>query len=367
MNKSELQRRVDESYPPTMTFNVDTFSPTLVLADRVKIIAREFDGFFRGYRLLDVGCSQGWFALNHAANFSDTVALEPEDEAFEVADAIFAHRGTNEHLRVLHSSFREYWDNARFDRIFLGNTWHHVFREFGDNSWIKKLAALSNGDVLVEGPKDTHCKDFAGRTTVYPPALFNTFCETMSEHFELVKEVPAVRYTPGRHVMLWRRKEPMAHAEREIEKSFRADEHTSSNEVTVFLASTSPVSNGMLRFCDGGWVEELIDDKVWRRGQNDRKIFRLHCKHNEYLARFGYVDLDPGTINFTRKDCLHFDKSGLAPIVTLQDAHVSLYKKLFRQSYKAKADLPLESILHALRSRSVPTAMEAFRCAAASI
>jgi hypothetical protein len=310
-----------------MTFRVGDLEPTKVLAERVAIIRQHFPDFFQGDRLLDVGCAQGWFSLAHQDCFRKIVAIDGDSQNIEICHGL----ALSNRIEFQEVSFRDFWSHEPFDKIYMGNVAHHVFREIESHDWIAKLAALSLGDVLIEGPKTTACLDL--KREGYSKT-FDTFCNRMETHFDLVREAPAVSYTPDRYVMLWRRRVPNARAEEEIEKSYHEDKYTRSTPVSVFLAATSPASNGLLRLTEGGWVEAFCHEKPFKYFENEAAIFERHCKHNAYLARLGYVDIDPGTINFFRGSLKLFDKGAVMPIALLEDIHVAAYRKLFEQSYR---------------------------------
>jgi hypothetical protein len=243
----------------------------------------------------------------------------------------------------------------------MGNVAHHVFREIKSHDWIAKLAALSSGDVLIEAPKTTACLDL--QREGYSKA-FDTFCDRMKEHFDLVREVPAVSYTPDRHVMLWRRRASNGHAREQIAKYYHEDKYTRSTPVSVMLAATSPASNGLLRLTEGGWVEAFCHEKPFKYFENETEIFRVHCEHNVYLARLGYIDIDPGTINFFRGSLKLFDKSAVMPIALLEEIHAAAYRKLFDQSYRSIAPDTLDMVIEAIGLKSSPEVQIAFALAA---
>lgn len=354
MTVDAMQRQVDDAYPPTHTYRIGwPPTPTGVLAERAAIIAREFPQFFYGERLLDVGCSKGFFAFAHAHEFGEVIGVDADADAIALCRGLRVHCG--QRPQFLNIGFRDYFSAQRFDRILIGNGPHHLYREIGGHEWINKLAALSSGLVLTEGPVDITCPDLVKQPDTYK-ADYNHFGSMMWRHFDLLKRVPSVSYSPGRHMMLWRRKRLAPEATGPFfAKQFRHDEYTDNNEVDVFVASTSPISNGMVRFVEGGWQEMRDDAKPFRYFENERQLFALHCGHQVYLAKLGYVDIDPATINFFRGSLWHFDKSCVMPIRRMRARHAAAYTRLLAQSYRDPNITGIAERLHAALSSGIAT------------
>jgi predicted RNA methylase len=328
-----LQAWIDNAYPPTDTYDIGPPPmPTGVLAKRVLTHAETAGGFFYGDRLLDVGCSKGYFSFANESKFGEVVAIDSNPAAIGRCRDLAAHYGSRVYFEA--SSFRDFHAPRPFDRIFIGNGPHHMYREIGSHDWTAKLAALSCGLVLTEGPVDCACPDIAKEPNVYH-ANFAEFDKSMRRYFTLLSRRPAVQYTPGRVVSLWERK-PMTVPDgiRVFHKHYKLDEYCQPDEVSVFVASTSPISNGLLAIDSTGWTEARFPQRpVPDDGRNERTVWRQLCRHQQYLARLGYTDLDTGVINFipTAAGLRLFDKSAVVPISTLSPKQVEVYFTVLRK------------------------------------
>ena len=194
-----------EAYPPTHQYNSFTMVPKGPLKERVEIITNNLPSFFIGNRLLDVGCSWGYFSFANARNFHRIIALDKNEKCIEYCNK----KNKYAHLQFLQTGFRDYTSAIPFDKIFLGNAVHHIFMEIGDWSWIPKLHALSDGEVLVEGADTTQCKDIRECIPFDKHGIYNKFQEEMSKYFVLKRKIHTTSYTPDRYLMLYdKRKRP---------------------------------------------------------------------------------------------------------------------------------------------------------------
>ena len=274
---------------------------------------------------MDIRCNKGFFTYYYSKNFNDVVGIEPDEKYLGIHTYLF-----KSNISILNCSFRDFVSTSTFDRIFIGNGPHHLFNEINGHEWIAKLAALSTDLVLTEGSVDNTTQDFLG----YPNS-YNTFFSDMCKYFECVLSVPSVSYTPGCSITLWKRL-PFIKTDSSvciIEKKFRCTSYINNNRVSVFIASTSPISNGLIGFTKNGWTELFSNKIPFRYFENERELFSLHCQHQRYLYKLGYWDLDPATINFFRDSNKLFDKSDVMPISNITQYHIEGYKKLFLQSY----------------------------------
>ena len=372
MKAEELQAKINIGYPPTHKFIVaqdNNLIPTGVLGERVKIIACAFPEFFSGERLFDIGCNKGYFSHANADRFDRIVAIDWDPDLIDICEHL--HRIDRPKLvcypAFLPAMFRDFAWSTRFDRVFIGNGPHHLYREIRGHEWTAKVAALCSDLLLTEGAHTRECRDIAKEPDVYGPD-FDRLDDELGRYFTMVKRVPAVRYTPDRFVTLWKRKQmALDQSQNLFRKKYRHDGYVDNNEVTIGIAATSPISNGLLGFTQDGWLEAFDGSDPYRYFENERELFQLHCEHEIYLARLGYIDIDPATINFWKPSNVYFDKSGVVPICDLPNPQPQpAYILLLRQSYKDPTVLhavEAAKIKEAFWSRSPTQLEEAFKCA----
>jgi len=389
----EAQHYIDVEYPPTMTFNVDTLEPTKVLKERVDLISQHFPSFFQGNRLLDVGCSKGYFSLSSAHNFREIEAIDSDDSCVALCRMLNAHKN----VRFLHTSFRNYITYKQFDRIFIGNTAHYLFMEIEGWEWICKLAALSCGFVLIEGATSTECKDMKELIPERLQRKFGKFLEVIQRYFYLIDMIPSVSYTPDRYLMLCKRKQPPRFEasalpcikvfKKDLFKTYLTKYRTHSYSLfmkkivakiikfrepiwrdmnRIRVAAMSPISNGMIgEIWDQGkmvgWLESYSRRRKYRYFENEKELFKKICIHNIFLSKLGYVDLDSATINFFKGSKLLFDKSSVFPISHLQEKSIDVFAVLLRQSYKTINEEAVEKIVAAIKTNDPATVEQAFR------
>lgn len=191
---TSAQKAIDAyKYPPTHTYDVRTLEPRSPMKERVERILECCPQLFGGSKFLDVGASKGFFSLKAAEKARLVVSVEPDEWALATWKGI-----RPENVSVLNMSFQDVQPAITFNRIWIGNGHHYLYRE--DLFWISKVSGLcsSNAHVVIEGPTGPECpdmKDF-GR------------CQTEEElveamrlnDFKLVKRVESTSYTPGRAI-----------------------------------------------------------------------------------------------------------------------------------------------------------------------
>ena len=367
MKMGNIQVQIDSTYPPTHTYSVDPkrfLEPSKVLAERERIRREHFPDFFSGARLLDVGCNKGYYSLVGAASFGEVVGIDPQEKCVELCRQV-ADQGHIANARFQRCGFRDYWDREPFDKIFIGNGPHHLYREIGSHDWVEKLAALSSSWVLIEGPLTRQCPCIKRAPERYP-ADFDTFVPRMERHFVMHKKVPSCRYTPQRFVVLWERRKLQVYSGKLFRKAFRKDTYGNNTRVSVAIAAASPISNKIVAWTDDGWAETYCPHRPYKMGENAAALYRRHCLHNAYLARLGYIDIDSATINFFTKTDVYFDKSAVIPIALITEKHVEAYFMLRDRSFgeEIAGDEGLRSrISTALKSKEPSQIEEAFKWA----
>ena len=197
-------------YPPTHTYNLSPLYPTGILEKRMQIIERVCPNLFEGESFLDVGANKGYFMMRATQKCERVWAVEPDFSCCHVLLEIMPPGKVSLHCGTFGNfhEIREIPEVRLFDRVFIGNGHHYPYKEAGNWSWVDKLADLSTGIVVLEGPTGMECKDML-RTfpTEELRAGFNweAMQAAFEPHFELKDKVPTYGYTPDRYVIrMWR-------------------------------------------------------------------------------------------------------------------------------------------------------------------
>lgn len=381
-----LNFRCPTEYPPTHQYNTFTMKPSGPLKERLEIIESEFGEFFKGHRLLDVASNWGFFSFHHAKHFEEIVGIDVNSNCILFCNK----RNRYSHLSFEHSSFRDYSTPLAFDKIFVGNVAHHLFMDVGDWSWLAKLHAFADDQVLIEGAESTCCKDIYEMVPKELHCEFNKFEQEMSRYFDLVKKVKTTSYTPNRYLMLYKKKNMLPKHQLnsfKIKKlysvqDFKVFETENNTIVKVYvrdpralqiwsglmrirLASNSSVTNNMtgevyVGSRHVGWTEAKLPGDSYKYFENEKELWNLICQHNIFLSKNGYVDLDTATINFNKKTNLLYDKSCVFAIKNLLPESVDVMPILFNQSYMLCGSF-FQDIVSAIKSQDSKKVESSFR------
>ncbi len=181
---------------------MDGLIATGELRKRLDVIEQNFPDFFTG-DLLDVGCNKGFFELYHRGPVTGIDMIE------KYVDLCRDLRPDGE---FQHCSFGKFETDRTFDRIFIGNGPHYPFIEYGGWSWVEKLARLSVGQILLEGPTGMEGRD---AKNCIPPEIASEFTrskmrEAFKPQFFFIKEVPSPLV--DRYFSLFVKKDELVHA-----------------------------------------------------------------------------------------------------------------------------------------------------------
>lgn len=323
-----LQNEIDNlAYPPTHTYDLETLTPTNVLADRMHLLPVDF---FKGKRLLDIGCNKGFFSLYASDKFNEIVGIDITKEFVDLCNKL-----KKPNMTFLNKTFKIYSSRRQFDRIFIGNTHHYLFVESEGWNWIHKLAALTEmgGQVLIEGPVSMECADMYKCIPENLRHLFNyeEFIKHMDIYFDLEIKKPTTNYTNNRYIMLFKRKQLVKPTENFFKKTYRLQLESC---VSTQIAASHPIATKVLWFDNEVWYDELINETPYKFFENEKEILSLLCDYQIHLIDMGYIELDMATINFFKPSNKHFDKNGVIPVTALNDVTVDLFKMMFTNSYK---------------------------------
>jgi len=351
INFKKLQLELNQiDYPPTRIYSLNPLEPLGVLKKRTMIIKSIAPNFFKGERFLDIGCNKGYFSLLASQNAKEVISIDIDDQFVQ-----FCQKIKSVNMRVYKTGFRNFIADGEFDRIFIGNTHHYIFKEANGWDWIYKLAALSCGEVLIEGPIDMRCQDMfnAIPKELQQEFTFEKFMGVMEKFFILKKKIPTVSYTPDRYLMYFQRKPDLFQTKLiSIEKIQGAKLLKENENSQVFLVKLpqfnkpvvakifknippylkmsiaterfSPISNGAIgsiykgdKFA--GWVEPYTPGGAYAYRENEHTLFLRICDHEIFLSRLGYFDTDCATINFFRETDKLFDKGAVMPISNISE------------------------------------------------
>ncbi len=378
MNAAEKQIALNQmTYPPTHSYKFDGFIPTDQLKVRVGHINKEcpsFLGFCKDF--LDIGCNKGFFAFHALSNLKcNTVdAIDNRREFIDLCTLL--DTGRKNHVHFEHTGLRDFHSDKQYDRIFVGNVNHYLFSEAsGTYDWVYKLAAMSRGLVLVEGPMDMNCPDMSGVFDLpeYEDRFTReAFLEKMLEFFDLVHHCPAVSFEPGREMTLWCRKENKffrTYQEKDIinnrtiaktstsnifgtvlnkqsciAKVYRDmnDNHRNAMHTANILPHTSDPVGIMVdgQYVFKGWIEKEADPLL-QYLHSFEELWSLHCRHQLILLNCGYIDTDMALSAFLVRDekAIIIDKNGVIPFTTLKggdSSHGNIYFKAMRDRFSVK-------------------------------
>jgi len=356
------------AYPPTHTYILDDLKPTGILQERFGVINRLAPDFFiRKKRFLDVGCNKGFFSLYGSQCFDEVVGIDNSPEFIELCTKL-----KRPNTEFILTDFRDYTPEKRFDRILLGNVHHYLFRSCGGWEWLYKLAAISKGLVIIEGPVDMSCPDmpnvFSG--DIREHFNYGEFIEIMSRFFVLRAKIPTVAYTPGKYVMVFERKPDWTEnifelsnlpvietfKENRFTKVFATKDNLVSKIILFYekdifsrinMARMSPISNDIVGAVHSngkwtGWLEQKLAGRLFQQHENEIELFKLHCRNQVFLARNGYLDFDVTPINFLKEEksgkIVWFDKNQVNPISKLEprlyDLEIGWYFKYLKNGFE---------------------------------
>lgn len=369
------------SYPPNHSYTLQPFAPvgdTKIRLEKIKLLDSEF---FTGHNFLDIGCNKGFFSLTALSTFETVTSIDNDNRFTDLLKSFDIE------LNVVNKSFRNFTTDQTFDKIMIGNVAHYLYNESGWD-WIAKLAVLSTGKVLIEGAIDMKCDDMKIAIPKEKQAKFNEFQKEIKKYFRLVTATSSI--SPDRYVMLYERKHNqfmnvIHYKKMNVKSVIKNDEHQMvldlGDEVAkinkmkesqwfpiiknnINMARLSPISNGVTGIIEKkgvfvGWTEKKTHIKINPYKEEQEKIFKQICRHQQFLARNGYVDCDCATINFFVDGTL-FDKSMVIPISEMQNKIIDYYITYLNQSFDLEL-LVQEKIIYALKSKDSVVLESTFR------
>lgn len=305
---------------------------------------------------MDVGANKGYYSLRAQREGMRAECIEPNRDASYLLETLglITYRG----------SFAWYPIERRFDRVFLGNCHHHITEKSQGWQWLAKLAALTEdgGLVLVDGPDQT-CPDLTPTMAAWFAG--NSLVDRMAPWFDLLKTGETTAYSPGRRMWLFQRKERPARtlpggmgtyrqgfvtaSGRERPSVYRTADGVAvkvfagpmpvSKQATIEIASSSPCATPIIAWVKNengeviGWGAPWQEEKPYRYFECEEMVWGAYCRHNAYLCNLGYIDMDPGTINWVGQPPITFDKSEVIPVDYISERAIKDWGTCLRQSY----------------------------------
>lgn len=364
----DLQARIDAlAYPPTMTYRLSDLAATGMLAERARIFDRLAPEFcWPGKRLLDIGANKGYFSLRGVQAGMAVTAVEPDKQFSDllgdlVAQAVETAPGGCCHT-IHHGGFRDFQPARRFDRVFIGNAWHYLYKEAEGWDWVAKLAAVCEdyAQVVIEGPTGMECEDMK-RVLDGKLAEGFTWAKFLARAwrwFTVSERTPACQYTPDRYVFTLRRRArewmPAASAAPLRVRPMRVFDPPRRDKVDVWMgggltlkigqseisavdqmraeiAAAAPRSTPILGWIveDGavcGWWEPGLHGEPLKFQSEEAAVLSVYAKRQRYLLHCGLFDEDPGQPNWMHTpvhgampatQLIHFDKNSAFPPAAL--------------------------------------------------
>ena len=327
MNLEERQAWIDKiGFPVNDAYSLDGLVPSPQLAARLDCFRKACPSFFMsGTKFLDVGCSRGFFSLlmlRDNPNIEKIVGIDIRGEVIGLCRELLPEKS-----RFVDTSFRDLEIEETYDRIFIGNGPHHLYKDAGEShDWIKKLVVLSTDLVLLEGGFEFNDGDKQFEVEITSALgrknfTQSSFYKQVAPYFSVEKWIASV--IPGRYVVVLKRKEcgidkvlflsqlPIRRVMRlgcRIHSTLFQSEYggVSSickistykfNPFSIKLTSLSPWSSDILHFVEYsneivGWSEPLLSNYSSPLEWNYCEILKLFCKHQIYLVRNGYFNED---------------------------------------------------------------------------
>jgi len=385
MNLEEKQRLLDAQIEPaSLTFQLEGLVPTNSLIVRMKAfdeVAPEF--FTSGTRLLDIGCAKGYFSLLAAKSGLEVRGIDYNPEAIDLCRIL---QGSEVKTKFDCISFRNFpLLDTYFDRIFIGNGPHYMFVDSGGNwDWIDKLAILSTDLVLLEGGFDFEDPQMNDLVKVGVDQFnWNCFSKKAQEFFDILKKVPSP--IPGRYIVLLKKRTDISTFKEvqlydlPIEYTFRLGWNIHSTlflayfeDELVFgkiypigcqpqclqLASLFEKSSGikcLIKLGDHyiGCCEKAYLQPEWQLLNDVRKLVKIGCELQIYLARQGHIDIDIALGNkliFRSGEIRIVDKNQIYPIKGLDERHAKLWVSTLIDSNLCLDSFSIEEIENSIVS-----------------
>ena len=395
MNLIDLQARMDTlAYPPSCVYRIDGLVPAEPLATREANLIKVCPKFYGGHFLLDVGCNKGYHSLKAAQAGMGVDALDTDIRCIELCrDIATALDLPNGRARFFHTGFRDWRPVQRYDRVFLGHCYHHVFMECGGWEWIDKLSCVCQDGALVviEGPRgyatspDLH--PFMQRwEREFTAERFNA--EMMRHGFNRIATGPSSYYTIERDIMVFRYhgistvplsdlkiggmiRDAARPGGQAIHRAFDGGIHVAlklrdgpipvAEQIEIEISALAGYSNGMSAWVTGpggraiGWLEEFDEREPNVHFAHQKEIFHALCRRNVRLTRQGYYEADPCTTNWwasPNSEPMMFDKDSVRHISTFTPDHVATLMKNWALSYNTIAGAGLKTLRETMESRS---------------
>lgn len=196
MEKVDIQNRLNAvSYPQNYYYDIETLEPMGLLKDRLDAFAEGAPEIFQQCdSFLDIGCSIGYFLFYHSVRSAHIVGIEPNHEAVILCMQIKSWRKA-QNVKIIDCSFNQYGANGnRYDLIFIGNSFHYLYK---DEGWavLDKLHKISSGTIVMEFPMEgKHIVDIGGwkeddRTKDFTEIRFKE--EVEKRGFSIVRIAPS--------------------------------------------------------------------------------------------------------------------------------------------------------------------------------
>lgn len=188
---NDLQDRINKTYYQKFTITKEkTLIPDGLSAHKLKFMEETFLNQLAGKRLLDIGCSFGFFCVEAKRRGAREVIGIDWPESIAIARDVAGYLNLDIQYRDERFS-EDILKLGTFDVILLCSVYHYIFSSLPDHSKIFNILSKLQGDIFFENPMDTQdhsCQEFFNKhapelAPMYTPALI---LDAINRHYKTI-------------------------------------------------------------------------------------------------------------------------------------------------------------------------------------
>jgi len=164
MDREKLNKKIKETYYQDFVINEDlSLTPNNLALHKLKFMEDTFMKDLDGKRVLDVGCSFGYFCIEAKRRGAKYVlGIDQSSEYICLAKKIA--KFVDEEIDYEPRKFSSWLGlHKPFDVIILCSVYHYMFGTYGDHDFIFKTLAEIGKSIFWENPhdmQDESCKEY---------------------------------------------------------------------------------------------------------------------------------------------------------------------------------------------------------------